>query len=184
MYREECSPLCVAFLTGARTKRQKKMCIRNETRRKTISSKKVEIYSHPYAIFFARSLRRFFFCYEKSVSRKLFQRCTTLIDMFECVFQVGLMMCNSTFSTTAKCAFPIFILNYFALAQSLVSLVMFKKTSCGLVRTHATSKLCGKDDEPMEVFERKTHHPNPKQHFCHPIQNCTNISHKLTFIAF
>lgn len=42
---------------------------------------------------------------------------STLIDMFKCVFQVALMMCNSTFSTTTKCAFPIFILNYFALAR-------------------------------------------------------------------
>lgn len=30
------------------------------------------------------------------------------------------MMCNSTFSTTTKCAFPIFILNYFSF-RSLVA---------------------------------------------------------------
>jgi hypothetical protein len=113
---------------------------RNE-RRKTISSKKVEIYS--YAIF-ARSLQR------SQLQLSLFElrKCTTLIDMFECVFQVGLMMCNSTFSTTAKCAFPIFILNYF-FARSLVfsgnGKAKFHRAVCAVLQ-HMQPINCGKDD--------------------------------------
>jgi hypothetical protein len=101
----------LSFLTGASMEK------RNQ-RRKTISSKKVEIYSPIEYAISVFALSKLF-----SVSRA--SKCTTLIDMFECVFQVGLMMCNSTFSTTTKCAFPIFILNYtfFALARSF-SLVM------------------------------------------------------------
>lgn len=68
----------------------------------------------------------------------------TLIDMFECVFQVGLMMCNSTFSTTTKCAFPIFILNYnFFCARSFIFSWQCKKIF--IVRSPQHMKHCGKD---------------------------------------
>lgn len=110
---------------------------------------------------------------------------TTLIDiMFECVFQVGLMM---LFSTTIKNAFPIFILNYTFL-RSLVhfSLVMQEKYFYRAVSATHAMKNYGKDvsDSRSRESKRSLRTSNDcGRHFCH-IQNCTNISHKLTFIAF
>jgi hypothetical protein len=51
--------------------------------------------------------------------------------------------------------------------------------------THAM-KNCGKDEliATVEVAREAQEYPDDcEQHFCH-LQNCTNISHKLTFIAF
>lgn len=90
----------IAWLFSPKRSRKKET---NEEKR----SHQRKLKSIPIRTQFLLALSELFFLPTQSLELR---RCTTLIDMFECVFQVGLMMCNST---TTECAFPIFILNYF-----------------------------------------------------------------------
>lgn len=157
MYRRV---LDLAFLTGARMEKETNEEKRSHQRKlKSIDQ-------------FSFALSELFFLPFQSLE---LSECTTLIDLFKCVFQVALMMCNSTFSTTTKCAFPIFILNYFSLTCSF-SLESAWKLYRAVSAAHVM-KNCGK--EAAEETSRKIS-TNPCQHFL----SHTNISHKLTFIAF